>query len=77
VRCEFGCALRPLGSDDFPRAAKQQAAADLTTAARDGALSIPMGEPLPLDDLSQRTTASTQAATAGFCLPSRSGGRLI
>jgi NADPH2:quinone reductase len=51
VRCEFGCALRLLGSDDFPRAAKHQAAADLTTAARDGTLSIPMGEPLPLDEV--------------------------
>jgi NADPH2:quinone reductase len=43
--------LRLLGSDDFPPAAKQQAAADLTTAARDGALSIPIGEPLPLDQI--------------------------
>jgi NADPH2:quinone reductase len=43
--------LRLLGSDDFPPAAKQQAAADLTTAARDGALAIPIGEPLPLDQI--------------------------
>jgi NADPH2:quinone reductase len=43
--------LRLLGSDDFPLAAKQQAAADLTTAARDGALAIPIGEPLPLDQI--------------------------
>jgi NADPH2:quinone reductase len=43
--------LRLLGSDDFPPAAKQQAAADLTTAARDGALSVPIGEPLPLDQI--------------------------
>jgi NADPH2:quinone reductase len=41
--------LRLLGSDDFPSAAKQQAAADLTTAAADGALYIPIGDPLPLD----------------------------
>jgi NADPH:quinone reductase len=40
--------IRLLGSDDFPPWAKQQAAADLTTAARDGALSIPIGTPLPL-----------------------------
>jgi NADPH2:quinone reductase len=41
--------IRLIGSDDFPAAAKQQAAADLTTAARDGALSIAVGVPLPLD----------------------------
>ena len=40
--------IRLLGSDDFPAAAKQQAAADLTTAARDGALSVAVGRPLPL-----------------------------
>jgi NADPH2:quinone reductase len=41
--------IRLLGSDDFPSSAKQQAAADLTSAARDGALSIPVGAPLPLE----------------------------
>jgi NADPH2:quinone reductase len=41
--------IRLLGSDDFPAQAKQQAAADLTTAARDGALAIPIAPPLPLD----------------------------
>ncbi len=40
--------IRLLGSDDFPAAAKQQAAADLTTAASDGALAIAVGRPLPL-----------------------------
>jgi NADPH2:quinone reductase len=40
--------IRLLGSDDFPAAAKRQAAADLTTAAGEGALSIPTGDPLPL-----------------------------
>ena len=43
--------IRLLGSDDFPAEAKEQAAADLTTAARDGALSIAIGEPLPLDEI--------------------------
>jgi NADPH2:quinone reductase len=38
-----------LGSDDFPSVAKQRAAADLSTAARDGALSIAIGSPLPLE----------------------------
>jgi len=41
--------IRLLGSDDFPPAAKQQAAADLTAAAGDGALSIAIGRPLPLE----------------------------
>ena len=41
--------IRLIGSDDFPAAARQQAAADLTTAARDGALSVAIGDPLPLE----------------------------
>jgi NADPH:quinone reductase len=41
--------IRLLGSDDFPAEAKQQAAADLTAAAREGALTIPVAPPLPLD----------------------------
>jgi NADPH2:quinone reductase len=41
--------IRLIGSDDFPAEAKQQAAADLTTAAREGALSIAIGEPVPLE----------------------------
>jgi len=45
--------IRLLGSDDFPAAAKQQAAADLTAAARDGALSIPVDAPLPLEQAAQ------------------------
>jgi NADPH2:quinone reductase len=40
--------IRLLGSDDFPAAAKQQAAADLTAAARDGALVVTIGALLPL-----------------------------
>jgi NADPH2:quinone reductase len=40
--------VRLLGSDDFPVTAKHQAAADLTAAARDGALRIPIDDPLPL-----------------------------
>src|SRR5215210_1039496 len=34
--------IRLLGSDDFPAAAKHQAAADLTVAAQEGALRIPI-----------------------------------
>lgn len=41
--------IRLLGSDDFPLEAKVRAARDLTEAAADGALDIPIGEPLPLD----------------------------
>ena len=45
--------IRLLGSDDFPVAAKQQAAADLTAAARDGALAIAIGTPLRLDETAE------------------------
>jgi NADPH:quinone reductase len=45
--------IRLLGSDDFPQAAKRQAAEDLTAAARDGALSIPVADPLPLDRIAE------------------------
>jgi NADPH2:quinone reductase len=41
--------IRLLGSDDFPTNAKTVAAQDLTDAARDGHLTIPIAEPLPLD----------------------------
>jgi NADPH:quinone reductase len=40
--------IRLLGSDDFPPQARREAAADLTTAAREGALAVSV-EPLPLD----------------------------
>ena len=40
--------IRLLGSDDFPAEARQQAVEDLTAAARDGVLAIPVGDPLPL-----------------------------
>jgi NADPH2:quinone reductase len=45
--------IRLYGSDDFPPAAKRQAAVDLTTAARDGALSIATGDPMPLDHIAE------------------------
>ncbi|KUG53868.1 oxidoreductase [Kocuria rosea subsp. polaris] len=41
--------IRLLGSDDFPPAAKHQAAIDLTSAARDGDLVIPLSPLLPLE----------------------------
>ena len=40
--------IRLLGSDDFPAAAKQQAAAELTAAAAAGDLVIPVADPVPL-----------------------------
>jgi NADPH2:quinone reductase len=45
--------IRLLGSDDFPAAAKQQAVADLNAAALDGALSIAIGTPSPLERVAQ------------------------
>jgi len=45
--------IRLLGSDDFPAEAKRQAAADLTTAAHEGALSIAIADPLPLERIAE------------------------
>src|SRR3954453_10536871 len=45
--------IRLLGSDDFPQEAKRQAADDLTTAAQEGALSIPITEPSPLHQIAE------------------------
>src|SRR3954454_20325483 len=45
--------VRLLGSDDFPPAAKHQAAADLTAAAQERALRIPIADPLPLDRIAE------------------------
>jgi NADPH2:quinone reductase len=53
--------IRLLGSDDFPVEAKQQAARDLTRAARDGALHVAIGVPLPWD----RTADAHELVDAG------------
>src|SRR3954447_1784102 len=45
--------IRLIGSDDFPVVAKHQAAAELTAAAQDGALQIPIADPLPLDRIAE------------------------
>jgi NADPH2:quinone reductase len=45
--------IRLLGSDDFPADAKQRAARELTAAAQEGALRIPLDEPLPLDRIAE------------------------
>lgn len=43
--------FRLLGSDDFPDAAKRLAAEQLTAAAAEGDLNIPVGPALPLDEI--------------------------
>lgn len=45
--------IRLLGSDDFPEDAKRRAAADLTAAASEGALRIPIADPLPLKRIAE------------------------
>lgn len=45
--------LRLLGSDDFPAAARRQAARDLTAAAAVGALTVDIGERYPLEDIAR------------------------
>ncbi|GAB7110910.1 NADPH:quinone reductase [Streptomyces phaeofaciens JCM 4814] len=45
--------LRLLGSDDFPLAAKRQAARDLTAAAAVGALTVDVGDRFPLVDIAK------------------------
>ncbi|MER5194173.1 NADPH:quinone reductase [Streptomyces sp. NPDC002755] len=45
--------LRLLGSDDFPAAAKRQAARDLTAAAAVGALTVDIGDRFPLADIAE------------------------
>ena len=54
--------IRLLGSDDFPAAAKQQAAADLTAAARAGALSVTVDALLPLEQAAQAHDRIDQGA---------------
>jgi NADPH2:quinone reductase len=45
--------LRLLGSDDFPAAARRQAARDLTAAAAVGALTVDVGDRFPLEDIAK------------------------
>lgn len=53
--------VRLLGSDDFPVEAKQQAAADLTRAAAQGALAVRTAPPFPLEAVA----AAHEAVEAG------------
>lgn len=41
------------GSDDFTQEAKQRAASNLTQAVKEGALTVPIGEPLPLESIAE------------------------
>jgi NADPH2:quinone reductase len=59
--------IRLFGSDDFPLEARQQAATDLTEAARTGDLTIPIADPLPLE----------QAANAHETVDSGSRSRVL
>ncbi len=59
--------IRLLGSDDFPAAARQQAAADLTAAARGGALSIPI-DVLPLEQVAEAHDRVDQGARGRILL---------
>jgi NADPH2:quinone reductase len=45
--------LRLLGSDDFPAAARRQAARDLTAAAAVGALTVDVDDRCPLEDIAK------------------------
>ncbi|KPI07496.1 Alcohol dehydrogenase GroES domain protein [Actinobacteria bacterium OK074] len=45
--------LRLLGSDDFPAAARRQAARDLTAAAATGDLTVDIGDRYPLEDVAK------------------------
>jgi len=49
----FDITVRLLGSDDFPTDAKLAAAADLTTAAREGTLLMAISEPLALEEVAR------------------------
>lgn len=60
--------LRLLGSDDFPQQAKVAAAADLTSAAADGALHVRTAPTLPLEDIAAAHRAVESGARNGRVL---------
>jgi NADPH2:quinone reductase len=45
--------IRLFGSDDFPAGAKHNAANDLTAAAQQGTLSLPIAKPIPLERIAE------------------------
>jgi NADPH:quinone reductase len=60
--------IRLLGSDDFPQRAKDEAARDLTTAAAESAVSIPVTDVIPLE----RIARAHELVESG-----RPGGRVL
>jgi NADPH2:quinone reductase len=60
--------IRLLGSDDFPEAAKAQAAADLTAAAAAGALTAHVGAVYPLERIAEAQDAVDSGAAHGRVL---------
>jgi NADPH:quinone reductase len=62
--------IRLLGSDDFPQHAKDAAARDLTSAAADGALSIPVATTVPLAQIAKAHELVQSGSAAGRVLVS-------
>jgi NADPH:quinone reductase len=62
--------IRLLGSDDFPAEAKDAAARDLTAAAAQSALSIPVAETFPLGRIAAAHELIESGRTAGRVLVS-------
>jgi NADPH2:quinone reductase len=60
--------IRLLGSDDFPAEAKRAAAADLTAAALEGRLIIPIDPPLPLERIAEAHDRVAHGARARVIL---------
>jgi NADPH2:quinone reductase len=57
--------IRLLGSDDFPPAAKQQAAEDIATCLEAGALGVEIGARFPLEQIAAAHLAVERAAQPG------------
>jgi len=62
--------IRLLGSDDFPKQAKDAAARDLTMAAAESALSIPVAAVLPLERIAEAHELIESGRPAGRVLVS-------
>ena len=62
--------IRLLGSDDFPRQAKDAAARDLTDAAAQAALSVPVAETFPLERIAAAHELIESGTAAGRVLVS-------
>jgi NADPH:quinone reductase len=60
--------IRLLGSDDFPQAAKDAAARDLTSAAAEGALSVTVARTFPLTEIAAAHELVESGSAAGRVL---------